>query len=65
MKEKSSAARLDSLYIVFLFYLGGYIVQRQIALPAPLTGFNSTSQRSRLIFLAFKQPQGRTHDFTG
>lgn len=61
---KSSAASLDSLYTVLLFHPGGCIVQRQIAFSASFTGFNSMSQGGCLIFLALKQPQGRTDNLT-
>ena len=44
--------------MVFLFYLGGNIVQRQVAFPASLSSFNGTSQCCRLAFLALKQSQG-------
>jgi hypothetical protein len=58
MAAKSSAASLESLYMVFLFHLSGNVVQRKVTFPASLPSFYSTSQRRRLIFLTFEQPQG-------
>jgi hypothetical protein len=56
MAEKSSAARFESLYIVFLFHLGRNVAQSQITFTTAFPGSNSISQSRNLMLLMFKQP---------